>query len=78
MNRKKIKYILDRITTQAIPPNFLITAFHELHLRKTFDMVGTRSNMQHADHNSNLHGRKSLRGIIYHVIGVRLYPTLGL
>ena len=33
--------------------------------------------MQLSDLNSNPHGRKSLRDIIYHAIGVHFYPPPG-
>ena len=44
---------------------------------KTFDMVGTRSNMQLADLNSNPHGGKSLRNIIDCAIVSHFYPPPG-
>ena len=45
-NQATIKILLaDRITPQARTINILITALREIYLRKTFDMVGTRSNM---------------------------------
>ena len=40
---------VDRITNKARPLDVLITALHELHLKKTFEMVHTISNMQLAD-----------------------------
>ena len=67
----------DRITHQARPLDFLITSLCELHLRKTFEMVDTRSNMQLSDLNSKPHGGKSLRNLINHAIVVRFYPTPG-
>ena len=45
----------DIIATQAIPLDVLITALHKLHLIKTVDMVDTKSNMELADLNYNLH-----------------------
>ena len=50
----------DIITPQSRPLDVLITALHELHLRKIFDMVDTRSNMQLAELNSKPHRGKSL------------------
>ena len=45
-NQATIKITLaDRFTQKSIPLNVLIAAIHELHLRKIFDMVDTRSNM---------------------------------
>ena len=67
----------DRINPQASPIDVLITALYELNLRKTFEMVDTRSNMQLADLNSKPHGRKSLLNIIDRSIGVRFYPPPG-
>ena len=74
-NQATIKRVpADQITPQARPLEVLITALHELYLRKTFDMVYTRSNMQLADLSSKPHGGKSLRNIIDRDIGARLYP----
>ena len=54
-----IKIVLaDRITPQSRPLDALITAINELHLRITFEMVDTISNMQLADINSKPHGGK--------------------
>ena len=51
--RSKIKIVLAyRINTQARPLDTMSTALHELHLRKAFDMVDTRSNIHLADINS--------------------------
>ena len=77
-NQAKIKIVLeDRINAQSSPLGVLITAPHELHLRKKIDMVDTRSNMQLYYLNFKPHGGKSLRCIIYRVIGVFLYPPPG-
>ena len=74
-NQATIKRVLGgRINTQARPLDVLITALHELCLRKTFDMVDTILNMQLTDLNSKPQGRKSLRSIIYFAIGVQFYP----
>ena len=70
-----IRVLVDIITPQSRPLDFLITALHEIHLIKTYDMVDTRSNMQHADLNSKPQGRKILRDIIYRVIGSSLDTT---
>ena len=52
-NQATIKILMaDRITPQSRPLGVLIIALHELHLRKIFEMVDTRSNMQLADLNS--------------------------
>ena len=78
-NQAIIKRVLaERITPQARPIDILITALHELHLRKTSEMLDTRSNMQLADLNSKPHSGKSLRYLIYCVFGVHLYPPPGL
>ena len=52
------------ITSQARPLEFLITDLDDIHLRKKFIMVYTRSNMQLTDTNSKPHGGKSLRYMI--------------
>ena len=58
-NQATIKiFLADRITPQARPLGGLITDIHKFHLRKTFDMVDTRSNMQLSDLNSKPHGGK--------------------
>ena len=67
----------DIINPQARPLDVLITALRELHLRKTFEMVDTRSNMQLTDLNSKPHGGKGLQNPIDRVIGVRFYPPPG-
>ena len=55
-----IKIVLaDIINPQDRPIDALISALHELHLRKTFEMVDTRSNMQLHDLYSNHHGGKT-------------------
>ena len=51
-NQATIKILpADRINPQYRPLDFLITAFHELHLRKTFETVDTRSKTQLSDLN---------------------------
>ena len=51
-NQATIKILLtDRITPQSRTLGILIAAIHELHHRKTFDMVYTRPNMQPDDLN---------------------------
>ena len=74
-NQATIKIVLtDRITLQARPLNILITVLHEIHLRKNFNMVDTRSNIQLADLNSKPHEKKMIRNIIHNAIGSRFYP----
>ena len=68
---------MDRITPQYIPFDVLITAIHELHLRKTFEMVDTRSTMQLSDLNSKHHGGKNLQNTIDHAIRFLFYPPPG-
>ena len=65
------------IAPQARPIDVLITALRELHIRKTFEMVEIRSNMQLADLNSKPRGRKILKKLIDSSIGDRLYPIPG-
>ena len=65
------------ITTQYRTINVLITDIHELHILKTFEMVDTRSNMQHSDLNSKPHGRIILRDLIDRAIGSCFYPPTG-
>ena len=65
------------ITPQSRPLDVLVTSIREFHIQNTVEMVDTISNMQVYDLNSKPHGGKSLRGIIYHAIGVRLYPPSG-
>ena len=73
-----IKRVLaERINSQAIPLDALITALHKLNLHKTFAMVETILNMKLTDFNSKPHGRKILRDHIYCAIGVRFYPPQG-
>ena len=73
-NQETIKIVLaDRITPQAIPLGILITARHELYIRKTFGIVDTISNMQLLDLNSKPHGEKSLRNFIDRYLGACLY-----
>ena len=59
------RLLADRITPQARPLGFLINALYEIHLRKIFDMVYTRSNMQLADLNSKPHCGKGLRTLLF-------------
>ena len=74
-NQATIKRVLeDIITPKARTIDALINALHELHLRKTFDMVDTRSNTQLADHKSNPHGGKSRRDLIDRDIGDHFDP----
>ena len=64
-NQVTIKIVLvDIINPQDRPIEFLINALHELCLRKIFEMVDTRSNMQLSDLNYKPHGGKSLRNLI--------------
>ena len=73
-----IKRVLaDGINPQAIPLDVLITALHELHIRETFEMVDTRTNMQLADLNFKPRGGKSLQNIIDCSIGVIFYTLPG-
>ena len=67
----------DRITHQSRPLDILVTALHKIDLRKTFDMVYTRSNIQLADINSKPHGGQSIGYIIDRAIGVHFYPPPG-
>ena len=77
-NQATVKIVLAyRITPQDRPLYFLITALHEIHLRKIFEMVDTISNMQLADLNSKPHGGKSLQDIIDCDTGIRFYPSPG-
>ena len=69
--------LADRITPQARYLNILITAIHELHLRKTFDMVDPRSNMHLANLNYKPHVGKSLINTIDRAISARFYPSPG-
>ena len=70
-NQATIKGVLaDIITTQPRPLDVLIPDLHELHLRKIFEMVNTRSNMQLVDLNSKPHGGKGLRNTTDSAIGV--------
>ena len=74
-NQTTVKRLLvDIITTQYRPIDVLITALHEFHIRKIFDMVDTRSNMQLYDLNFRPHGGSSLRDIIDRGIRDRFYP----
>ena len=60
-NQATIKILLAyRITPQARPKGFLITALHELCLLKTSEMVDTRSNIQLAELNSKPQGHPSV------------------
>ena len=69
--------LADSIAHQARPPDVLSTALCELHIRKIFEIMDTRSNMQLADLNSKPRGGKSLQNIIYCAIGVQMYPLPG-
>ena len=72
-NQATIKTFLAYIINpQAIPPEVLITAIHELYLRNKFGMLDTRSKMQLDDLNSKTHAGKSLMDIIDRTIGVSL------
>ena len=62
------KGLVNRITPKARPLDALITSLHRICLQKTYYMVDTRSNMQLADLNYKLHGRKILRYLIYRTI----------
>ena len=55
----------------------MIIYLPEIYLKKTLEMVDTRSYMQLVDLKFKPRGGKSLRDIIYQEIGVRLYPTPG-
>ena len=65
----------DRIT----PRSDLLTSCSMLNTSfiKIFEILETRSNMLLSDLNSKPHYVKSLRDIIYCVIGVRFYPPPG-
>ena len=77
-NQATIKrFLADRIIPQSIPLGILITDLHEIHLRKKFDMVDTRSNMQLADLNYKIHGGKILTNIIDRKNGAHFYPPPG-
>ena len=67
---------MDRITTQYIPFDVVITALHEHHLINTFYMVDTISKKQLSELISEPHGGKGLLNIIDYAIGDRLYPPL--
>ena len=70
-NQATIKTFLeDKISPQSRPLDFLITALHDIHLRKCFGMVDTRSNMQLSSLSSKPHEDKSLRYIVDRAIGV--------
>ena len=74
-NQSTIKIVLvDIINPQSRPLDVLVNDLHEIHLRKIFETVDTRSNMQLDDLNSNPRGGKSLRDIIDRAILDRLYP----
>ena len=64
---------IDEYNHQDRNIDVLITALHELCLRKKIEMVETRSNMQLANLNSKTHGRKSLRYFIDRSIGYHIY-----
>ena len=70
----------DSITPQARPTDVLITEIYKIHLRKTFEMVDTRSNIQLADLYSKYHGRGwgggggGYWGVLYQGFVIRFYP----
>ena len=73
-NQAKVRRVLvDRITPQSRTPDVLITYIHEIHIRKIFDMVDTRSNMKLANLNLKPHVRRMIRNIIDCAIGARFY-----
>ena len=58
-NQATIKrFLVDINNPQSRPTEVLITSLHELHLRKTFDMVDTISNIQLSDLRFKPHGGK--------------------
>ena len=65
----------DIITHKVIPLDVLITSLHKIHLKQTFEMVDTRSNMQFYDLNSKPHGGKILQNVVGRAMSARLYPT---
>ena len=65
------------LTMATLNYDILVTALHKIDLRKTFDMVYTRSNIQLADLNSKPHGGQSIGYIIDRAIGVHFYPPPG-
>ena len=65
------------ITPQDRLIDVLINSLHKLHIRKKFEMVDKGSNLQLAELKSKPRGGKSLKDIIDHAIGVRLYLPLG-
>ena len=68
---------MDRISHQARPLDVLITAHHELRIRKTVEMVDKISNTQLTELNSKPHGGKSLINLIDSDIGDHLYTHPG-
>ena len=77
-NQATIKrFLAYRIASQAGPLDILITALCELHLRKTFEIVDIKSNIQLSDLNFNPRGIKSLRDLIERSIESRFYNPPG-
>ena len=61
-NQAIMKIVLEyRIKTQSRNLDVIITAIHEHHIRKIFDILDTISNMQISELNSKTHGGLSLR-----------------
>ena len=74
-NQATIKRVLsDIITLQSRPLVVLVVILWEICLRKSLDMVDTRSNTQLSDINSKPRGGKIIRDIINQSIGVCFYP----
>ena len=65
------------INPQVRPLDVLTTDLYELHIRKIFEMMNARSNMQLADLNYKPHGGKSLQNLIDFANGVRFHPPPG-
>ena len=61
------------IKPQARPLDVFVATLREIHLRETFYMVNTISNMQLSDLNSKPYGGKILIDIIGHAIIIRFY-----
>ena len=77
-NQATIKRVLeDRVKPQCRPIDVLVAALHELHLRKTFYIVDTRSNMYPSGLKSKPHVGESLSSIIGCGVGVRFNPPPG-
>ena len=71
------RVLIDSINNQTRHLDVLIIGLHELHIRKTFNTVETRSNLQLADVNSKPRGGKSLKDLIDQSIGVEVYSPPG-